>query len=178
MTARVAAFLRAINVGGRRVTNDELVEIAGAAGFDDVDAYQAAGNLVVTTDDPSTVADVLESALAQRLGYDSEVFVRTGGQLGRVLAVNPFDDADVARARSKPQVGFLRAPVAADVVEEVLALQTDTDLLAVDGCELHWLPIAGQGRSPLDTGALDGLIGPMTIRGVGTLQRMHDKYFG
>lgn len=48
MTARRAAFLRSINVGGRRVKNPELIAIFEGLGLTDVAAYQAAGSLVFT----------------------------------------------------------------------------------------------------------------------------------
>ncbi len=43
-------FLRAINTGSRRVTNDELLAPLIAAGFADVAAFQAAGNITLRSE--------------------------------------------------------------------------------------------------------------------------------
>lgn len=48
-----AAFLRAVNVGGRRVTNDELRALVEEAGVGDVATYRASGNLLLTVDESS-----------------------------------------------------------------------------------------------------------------------------
>lgn len=48
MTDQVwVAFLRGMNLGGRRLTNDELRAAVTACGCDDVETYQASGNVVL-----------------------------------------------------------------------------------------------------------------------------------
>lgn len=174
---RVAAFLRAINVTGRRVTNDRLVDIVAQGGFDHVTAYQAAGNLLLDpgSHDLPAVEATLEHLLETALGYSVEVFVRSADELAATLLALPFSSADVATATGKPQVGFFREAVTDDTAQAVAELSTDTDRVAAIGRELHWLPAEGVGRSPLDMAALADLVGPLTVRTRGTVQRIATK---
>ena len=174
---RVAAFLRAINVGGRRVTNAELADLVTAAGYADVSAYQAAGNLLLNTggQDTTAVEATIEAALMAGLGYAVETFIRTTDELKDLLALRPFDPDELAAAKSAPQIGFLREAPTAEVAATTSALATATDRLAVVGRELHWLPLEGVGRSPLDLTAVADRLGPMTVRTRGTVERIHAK---
>ena len=174
----VACFLRAVNVGGRRATNDELVAAATDAGFTGVHAYQAAGNLVLDDAgaDESAVADRLEAALKRRLGFATEVVVRTGEELLGALAAVPWEDAAVERSVGAPQVVLCRARPSGRTATAVLALATAHDPLLLDGRDLHWLPVAGTGRTALDTTRLHALLHPATARTVGTLRRLHERF--
>jgi uncharacterized protein (DUF1697 family) len=53
MTERVVAFLRGINVGGRRIHGAGMVGLAEQAGFSDAASYQASGNLVFESGQPT-----------------------------------------------------------------------------------------------------------------------------
>lgn len=173
----VAAFLRAINVTGSRVTNDQLVDLVERGGFSEVTAYQAAGNLLLDpgSHDPASVESRLEDLLADGLGYPVEVFVRSADDLAATLRALPFSSADIAAATGNPQVGFFRTRVSAETAQEVGALSTPTDRVEVVGRELHWLPAYGVGRSPLDLTAVAELVGPLTVRTRGTVQRIAAK---
>jgi uncharacterized protein (DUF1697 family) len=173
---RVAAFLRALNVGGRRVTNDQLVEAAVGAGFDGATAYQASGNLLLTTPDaPGETAERLEQALAKHLGFTTEVFLRTADELATALAAQPFSHQQAAEATSAPQLMFLTDTLSQAQTDAVTELTTDNDLLVVVGREIHWLPMAGVGRSALNTDALGRITGATTVRTTGTVARIHAK---
>ena len=65
MTDRRFVFLRAINTGGRRLTNDELLAPFDALGLTDAAAYQAAGNVTFRSDRPT---DDLKAALDLEVG--------------------------------------------------------------------------------------------------------------
>ncbi|MCB1028694.1 MAG: DUF1697 domain-containing protein, partial [Microthrixaceae bacterium] len=83
------AFLRGMNLGNRRISNDELVSVFAAAGYEEVSAYQASGNVILggaTTADESAVSAMLATAL----GYDVEVFVRTSARLGAIASTSPI----------------------------------------------------------------------------------------
>jgi uncharacterized protein (DUF1697 family) len=178
----VVAFLRAINTGERRVTNARLVEVVAGAGFADVRAYQAAGNLLLDPGDldPPAVEQAVEAAIAAGLGYAAETFVRNADDLVATLTAEPFPTSAVEAAAAaggpaKPQIGFLRDPVDEATAEAVAALSTATDHVVVIGRELHWLPLDGVGRSPLDLTAAAALLGPLTVRTRGTVERIADK---
>jgi len=174
----VACFLRAVNVGGRRATNDDLVAAATAAGFADVAAYQAAGNLVLDPGDRSEdqVAVDLEVALADALGFSTEVVVRDGAGVLAALGSAPWSDDEVATATGKPQVLLLRAAPPAGDAAWVAAQATDADPLQLVGRDLHWLPTAGTARAALDVGAIATRLHPATARTLGTLERLHARF--
>ena len=62
--------------------------------------------------------------------------------------------------------------------KEALALASDEDLLAIDGRELYWLPQARMFDSELDLKALEALVGPWTMRTMGTIEQIAAKHCG
>lgn len=166
---RRAAFLRSINVGGRRVKNAELIAVFEGLGLQDVGAYQAAGNLVFSGE---LSAEALREGLKTALGFDVPVLLRSFEDLVRIAARTPFDPEELAQG-GKPQVIFLDAPGGA-----VDDLETPVDRLRLVGTELHWLPVAGVSGTQLDVKALERRLGLQTCRTQGTLQRMVKKFGG
>jgi uncharacterized protein (DUF1697 family) len=88
----LVALLRSVNVGGRnRVPMDELRTMVEALGFASVQTYVQSGNLVFTgTGRPASVAAAIERGIAATFGLQVPVLVRSGRQLARILASNPF----------------------------------------------------------------------------------------
>lgn len=172
-----AAFLRGMNLGKRRITNDELCGAFAAIGLQDARSFRASGNVVFTAPraKQATLAARIEEGLARELGYPVPTYVRTAGEMRAIAAARPFTDAQVARSKGKLQVGLLAAAPGAAARRRVLALSCDDDQLALEGSELYWLPRAGLSESELDLRAIAGLIGDMTVRTMGTLQQMTAK---
>ncbi|MDX1621479.1 MAG: DUF1697 domain-containing protein [Nitriliruptorales bacterium] len=171
------AFLRAMNTGGRRLTNERLCAAVRTCGIDDPLAYQASGNVIF--EDSRTRADVtaaLEGGLEQELSYPVPVFLRSGNEVEAIATSAPFDDGQLKASEGKRQVIFLRRPIGEGEVEDLMALAPGTDVLVPDGTEIHWLPEAGVGRSQLDMGHLEELTGGVTVRTHGTVQRIAAKY--
>ncbi len=52
--ARYAAFLRGMNLGNRRITNDELCRALAGLGLDSPAAFLASGNVVFGSDETSS----------------------------------------------------------------------------------------------------------------------------
>ena len=176
---RYAAFLRAINIGGRRVKNDDLRAACAAAGFDGVDVFRASGNVVFdAADEPvDAVTARLEQGLEKALGYEVVAFVRDADEIRAIASAEPFPSEAVEASSGKLQIDFLAQPPAPDVREQVLALQTDGDRLAWGERELFWLPTGAMMESDLDLSAIAKLIGPTTRRTKGTVEQIAQKYF-
>ncbi|MEQ1818742.1 MAG: DUF1697 domain-containing protein [Terricaulis sp.] len=86
-----AAFLRGVNLGGRKVIMSELREICEAAGFTDVKTLLASGNLVVNSKTTGAKLEAkLEKLIVDGLKMKSDVFVRDLAQLEAIVAANPF----------------------------------------------------------------------------------------
>lgn len=176
---RYAAFLRGMNLGGRRITNVELVDHVRALGFGDVAAFLASGNLALSAEscDPEEVVRRLETGLAQRLDYEVPTFVRSEERLRLVAEREAFSPEELAPTKGKVQVAFLRSVPSDEGRAAVLDLATPEDRLASDGAELYWLPREGISTSELDWKAVERCVGPTTVRTRNTVVRMVAKFF-
>lgn len=135
MTTRVA-FLRAVNVGKRRVAMARLVEIFEAMGFENVWTYVNSGNVVF--DAPGTRASLerrIGAALEAEYGFEVTTFVRTAAEIRSTLAAEPFTVGE----GDTYFVVFLGAKPSAAVTKEFEASSNDFDTVVVRGTEVHWL---------------------------------------
>lgn len=177
MSQRIFAFLRAINTGNRRVTNDELIAPFVALGLTDVAAYQAAGNLTFRTgDDPIALEQRLDDALTEAFGFDAPTFVRTADEVDDAISRCPFTDEQLAGTQGRVQLTFLRTPPGDDTIAAAMALVPDDDLVEIGERDWFWLPRAGVSDSTLPVGRLEAQLGPMTMRTLGTVERMRSKF--
>ena len=89
---RYVALLRAVNVGGRKVTMTELKLTAAKLGFQKARTLVASGNLVfeARANAPAKFETVLETAIEATFGLFSEVMVRSSSDWAAILAANPF----------------------------------------------------------------------------------------
>ena len=91
MTVRVG-FLRAVNLGKRKVEMARLKAVAEGLGYDDVWTYINSGNVVFDAKGArATVEKSLEKALEDEFGFECTTFVRTAAELEKTLAATPFD---------------------------------------------------------------------------------------
>jgi uncharacterized protein (DUF1697 family) len=173
----MAAFIRAINTGGRRLTNTDLLRPFHALGLSDAAAYQAAGNVVfTTTDDPLDLETQLTTSLGEAYGFDAPTFVRTLAHLRACVTDLPFPAELVASTEGRTQITFLAQAPDDVLVAEVLALVPPDDAVAFVGREWFWLPRAGVSESQLPVTRIERIVGPMTMRTVGTVERMVAKH--
>jgi uncharacterized protein (DUF1697 family) len=176
---RMVAFIRAINTGGRRLTNTDLLRPFHALGLSDAAAYQAAGNVVFTsTDDPLDLETQLAAVLAEAYGFDAPTFVRTLPHLRRCVTDLPFPADVVASTEGRTQITFLAEAPGDDRISEALALVPAEDRVAFVGREWYWLPRAGVSDSRLPVTRIERVVGAMTMRTVGTVERLVDKHGG
>jgi uncharacterized protein (DUF1697 family) len=171
---RYVAFLRGMNLGNRRIKNDELRALFEGFEFDEVATFRASGNVVFTASDGSekALAERIEAGLGEGLGYEVPVFLRSCAEVGEIAARKRVKGSD-----GKLQDSLLYKPPAAKARRDVLALATEEDLLAIEGRELYWLPSGGLLDSKLDLKAIDTLVGPDTRRTMGTIEQIAAKHF-
>jgi uncharacterized protein (DUF1697 family) len=169
---RYAAFLRGINVGGTRISKDDLCAPITALGFENVTTFRASGNLIF--DGPrssaTTLAKKIEKTLADELGFTkATTFIRSAAEMRALAADDPFPRAP----DQKLHVLFcLKRPPA-----KVLELATDSDQLKIGNKELYWAPEGRMLDSELDLKAVDKLIGPNTMRTKGTVDQIAERWF-
>lgn len=89
------ALLRAINVGGTgKLAMTELRELCEGCGFTSVATYIQSGNVVFRSKLGEAAAKkALEQALARKMGKPFGVLVRSGAELARIAAEQPFPEA-------------------------------------------------------------------------------------
>lgn len=176
---RYVAFLRGMNLGGRRIANEELRAHFEALGCREVATFRASGNVVFAADGETEdgLAVRLEDDLGERLGYEVPVYLRSGEELVAIAAHEPFEAAHVRASKGKLQVALLREKPAAAAAKRALTLATEEDRLAIAGRELYWLPDGGLSESDLDLKALAAVLGPTTIRTKGTIEQIAAKHF-
>jgi uncharacterized protein (DUF1697 family) len=174
--AKYAAFLRAINVTGRRATKDRLVAAFEACGFEGVSTFRASGNVLFEAPGRAKPKQAeMENALEAELGFEVSAYVRSAAQLAKIADLSPFTANQVKASKGKLQVAFLpRKPTQAQA-KEALALELETDPLAIEGTELLWLPASGTQASDLDLRKLERAVGPWTMRTMGTVEQIAEK---
>jgi uncharacterized protein (DUF1697 family) len=172
------AFLRGMNLGGRRIKNEELRAEFEALGFSDVACFRASGNVVFgAKGSEAKLTGEIEAGLGEALGYKVPVFLRSAKELSALAAHEPFDAANVKASKGKLQVALLSKKPTANVRALALAEAGDEDRLAIEGRELYWLPSGRMSDSELDLKLLEKALGPWTMRTMGTIEQIAAKYF-
>jgi len=157
---RYVALLRGINVGGRtRVAMADLRRLALDLGHTQVETYVQSGNLLFGSPagKPARLAGELERRIAKDLGVSVTVLVRTGDDLARVVAANPFlgGSADPA----KLHVTFLAAAPDPERGAQLEAPAGQPDQLSLAGREVYLHTPNGYGRSKLSNAFLEKRLG-------------------
>jgi uncharacterized protein (DUF1697 family) len=175
---RYVAFLRGMNLGKRRVENDELRAEFEVLGFEDVATFRASGNVIFGAAEKaeSALTKTIENGLGEALGYEVPVFLRSCKEIAAIAAREPFDAGVFAASKGKLQVTMLARKPTAAARKKVLALATDEDRLAIAARELFWLPSGGTLESELDLEAIGKALGKGTQRTMGTIEQIAAKH--
>ena len=176
---KYAAFLRGINVSGRRVKGPELCAPFETVGAGEVSTFRASGNVIFTAQrEPlAKLTARLEGALESALGYDVAVFLRSADEIREIAGREPFPRKQVEASPGKLQVSLLPKLPPAQRRKAVLAQATAQDRLAFGARELYWLPSGPMLESGLDLKEIDALVGLSTRRTMGTIEQIAEKHF-
>jgi uncharacterized protein (DUF1697 family) len=176
--ARHVAFLRAINIGGRRASRDQLTTCLESLGFENVATFRASGNLIFDAqrESPTALTKRIDDALTESLGYDVRAFLRTAAQVRAIASHDPFPPEVRQASTGRLQVALLAKPPTKRVREQVLSLATDSDPLAVHRRELYWLPRGRTMETDLDLKTLDNLVGENTRRTKSMIEEIVTKF--
>jgi uncharacterized protein (DUF1697 family) len=170
---KYAAFLRAINVGGRVVKMEALRSIFSGAGVTDVETFIASGNVIFTSPErnAASLERTLESALQKALGYPVATFVRTREELAAIAAYMPCS-ADPAAAGGAIHIVFLAEPLDSAARRELAALSTPGDEFSSKGREVYWCRFGKLSESPLFGKSLGKGLATGTMRNRNTVVRL------
>ncbi len=175
---RYIAFLRAVNVGGRIVTMEELRAHFAAAGFSDVETFIASGNVLFSSPARSTEAAerAIEQHLQKALGYQVATFIRTPAEVAAAAAHEPFPAHDVAGAGAYV-AAFLKRPLDAAGTQGLAALASPYDRFVTTGRVVYWLSTLKQSESKLSLVKFERAVGgPATMRAMTSLKKLAAKH--
>lgn len=90
---RYAAFLRGVNVGGRKVLKDDLLRCFTDLGFTEVTTFLQSGNVVFESalDDVGVLRRRIEAGLAQQFGMPVITFVYPLSEIKTLIEQYPFE---------------------------------------------------------------------------------------
>jgi uncharacterized protein (DUF1697 family) len=144
--ARYVAFLRAVNVGSRRVAMSRARAVLEQLGYRDVASYANTGNLIFTSTGSAAGHEApIRTALEREFGFELTTFVRTGRQVRSLAGAKPFGTI----AAGHTHFGLLTlTPLTAAEKRAVEALSNEHDEVVVVGRDVHWLI---RSRSPETT---------------------------
>ncbi|UTI65146.1 DUF1697 domain-containing protein [Paraconexibacter antarcticus] len=175
----LVVLLRGINVGqAKQVPMTDLRALLQDAGYGDVRTLLRSGNVVLTAGagapatTAATVAADVSERIGARFGFPVEVVVRTGAQLRRVAAADPFDGTADDPARR--HVAFLSGAPDRQALAALLRLDATPERLARGGrTDLHlWTP-DGMARSVLAKELGRAKLGVVvTVRNWNTVQKL------
>ena len=176
MTVRVG-FLRAVNLGKRKVEMPRLKKVVEDLGYANVWTYINSGNVVFdATGSRADLEKALEKALEDEFGFECTTFVRTGAELKKTLAAKPFDVAP----GDTHFVTFLKKAPGAGAAKELEALSNDYDTLVVQGADVHWRMHGSSIDTRIPGAKWNKILGPLstTSRNVKALTKLSAKIIG
>ena len=142
-------LLRAVNVGGRKLSTASVVEAVGSIGGKDARTYLQSGNVVFSGS--RAVASGLSGALSSAAGFDVPVLLRSAADMAAVVSGQPLDGPESAW-----HVTFLSAAPKASALDPS-AYGGDT--FAVAGREVYLRTPGGYGRTKLNNAFFERKLG-------------------
>lgn len=130
-------LLRGVMPSGKnRVPMAQLRTALGAAGLDEVRTYIQSGNVIARSHlDAAAVEALTHEVIARDIGADIAVLARTPGQIGEVLARNPFPP----EAAGRTYFTLLAAPPAPALAEALRQTDFAPDAVRLTGDALYTL---------------------------------------
>lgn len=170
-----AAFLRAVNVGGTgKIAMAELRALAEDIGLGDPKTLLQSGNLVFEAGakSPATLEKLLEKEVESRLGLKTVFMVRTGADMKRVLAHNPFP-SEAKNDPSRLHVYFLKDDATAAAVAALNAAIKGPEVAKGKGREIFISFPDGIGKSKLTHAMIEKHLGTrVTARNWNTVNKL------
>ena len=159
--SRHVALLRAVNLGPHnKVGMADLRALIDALGLGDAKTLLQSGNLVFDggTRTPAALERLLADGARQRLGLDTDFFVRTAAEWRAVVAANPFPD----EARRDPAHLVVMVCQEAPAAKNVTALQaaiSGREQVRAKGKQAYLTYPDGIGRSKVTTALIEKKLG-------------------
>ena len=135
---RYAAFLRGINVGGRKIVKmDELASAFTRLGLSNVRTHLQSGNVTFETARGSRAGleRRIEKAMVGLMGDDVAVFLRTIMELEEILELDPFQGRR-ADGKAKRYVTFISRELRKVPALPLFSPRRDVEIIRIRGRDL------------------------------------------
>jgi len=91
MNERKCAFLRGVNVNGRKIMMSEMCDVFRSAGMNEVSSTLATGNIVFSSSmDNKTLQGILKDFITSYYSSEFELFLKDNDEIRSILNGNPF----------------------------------------------------------------------------------------
>lgn len=171
---RYVALLRGINVTGKNMIKMETLRATfESLGFANVTSYINSGNIAFDTKKSAETKSVtkIEQAIDNEFGMRVSVMIREQTAIADVLSNNPFIDR--YETPQQMNVLFLRDEIPVEKHNEILALQSDKEFMAIRGREIYLLLLCGFPESLLGRGVIERRLKmPITVRNWRTVEKL------
>jgi len=173
MAKTYVTLLRAVNVGKTWVPMEELRELFGTLGFQDVRTYIQSGNVVFKTGaSRSKCAAAIGKALGERLPTPIQFILKSSDELAAIVAANPFV-SEPSIDPAKLHATFLSAAPAKTAWEKLSAIRAGDDRFHACGSEIFLHCPNGYGNTKLSNQTIErALAVPATTRNWKTVNKL------
>lgn len=165
-------LLRGVTPSGtNKVPMAQLRKVLAQAGFSNVRTYIQTGNVLLDTESSALETEKrIHHLIKEHIGPDLAVVVRTGIELQKMLANNPFQEGyDISRVFF---VLFAQIPVA-EKIQELLTQDFGEEKLAIAGDAAYMYIPGTYGRGKLSNNFLEKKLNiSATMRNFNTLRKL------
>jgi uncharacterized protein (DUF1697 family) len=171
MTSQIA-LLRAINVGGVKVSMADLKAMFLDLGFENVRTLLNTGNVVFHSKGKVNLEKLLEAEFTKRCGQETDFFVRTSAEWKSIIARNPMKD-EARRDPGHLLVVLLKRAPNGQEVDSLRAAIVGPETVETDGQQAYLFYPAGIGQSKLTAKLIEKKLGtPGTGRNWNTVLKL------
>jgi uncharacterized protein (DUF1697 family) len=170
------SFLRGVNVGGKVLKMDPVVELYRSLGLADVRSFIQSGNILFNTGKARRegLEVELEGQIRERLAFQVSVIIRSRTQLRAIVEGNPL----AARAGLEPKglyVTLLEKDLSNGRTRELPRDEKSLDEFLPSGAEIYLYCPGGYGRTVYSNAYFEKLLGMRaTTRNWNTITRLLD----
>ena len=145
---KYAAFLRAINVGGKNLIKmDELKKIFESLECKNVTTYIQSGNVMFDSSiaDENELTEKIENRLHEYLSDDVLIFIRTVDQLKSIVEDDPFQKLKF-NSSAKLYISFLKNEINRKSKLPYQSPKKDVEIYRIRNREIYSIPQKIKGR--------------------------------
>lgn len=174
------AFLRAINLGAKRVfPKEDIRRVVGAAGFEGVETHINTGNVRLDSRMRSRerIEQALEQAFAADRGFEVPTIVYSAAEF-RELARQTRELGEANPGLARHYVYLLKDEPAASQIADIEAKASDKGRMVVRGRAAHALLQPGYQDGAVDPLGAAKLLGVATNRNANVIRTLAEKWCG